>query len=117
MPINSIEKGKRAERAWSKFMQSFGFECRRGRQFSGGPESPDVIHNFPLVHIEVKWQERLNLSDAYAQAVRDAPDNTIPIVAFTKNQGVWMVAMAAEDMFKFRLRMEYLTGMKKVSDK
>jgi hypothetical protein len=48
------EKGKRVERAAAKALTELThFECRRGAQHRGGPNSPDVIGPFGT-HVEVK---------------------------------------------------------------
>lgn len=99
MPINSCAKGKRGERAWRDFLRAVGVSARRGRQFSGSPDSPDVVSDDGF-HWEVKWVENLNVLSAIEQSVRDAGADKIPAVAFKKNKTGWMVAMRAEDFFK-----------------
>ena len=68
MPINSKQKGARFEREIAEHLREKGFEARRGIQFRGGEDSPDVISNFPL-HIEAKHVEKLNLANALEQKV------------------------------------------------
>lgn len=41
--INSRQKGKRGERLWRDQLREQGFTARRGQQYAGGIESPDVI--------------------------------------------------------------------------
>jgi len=41
--MNSREKGKRGERQWRDELRANGYAARRGQQFSGSPDSPDVI--------------------------------------------------------------------------
>ena len=65
----------------------------------GGADSPDVI-GLPGVHIEVKRVERLNLTEAYAQAFRDAAPGEIPAVFHRKNREPWMVTVSLEDFLK-----------------
>jgi Holliday junction resolvase len=56
MPVNSKRKGADGERLAAKYLCSLGFDARRGCQFSGGPDSPDlVVTDLPNVHIEVKF--------------------------------------------------------------
>ncbi len=70
--MNSREKGKRGERQWRDELRANGYAARRGQQFSGSPESPDVVCDaLPWIHFEVKAVERLNIEDAMEQARRD----------------------------------------------
>ena len=91
--INSRAKGAVAERefaqAWS---EALGCKARRGQQFAGGPESPDVVHDIHDVHVEVKRVEALSLYPAMSQAKRDAVDK-VPIVAHRKNREEWLVVV------------------------
>lgn len=70
--MNSREKGKRGERLWRDELRANGYAARRGQQFSGSPDSPDVICDaLPWLHFEVKCVERLKIEDAMDQARRD----------------------------------------------
>lgn len=93
--MNSCTKGKVGEREWRDVLKAKGFEARRGRQFSGSPDSPDVVSNLPF-HFEVKRVEALNINKAMEQAKRDC-GKSVPVVAHRKNKCAWLVTMAAED--------------------
>jgi len=93
--MNSCTKGKVGEREWRDVLKAKGFEARRGRQFSGSPDSPDVVSNLPF-HFEVKRVEALNINKAMEQAQRDC-GKSVPVVAHRKNKCPWLVTMAAED--------------------
>lgn len=41
--MNIRAKGARGERQWRDELRSNGYEARRGQQFCGSPESPDVV--------------------------------------------------------------------------
>jgi Holliday junction resolvase len=77
---NSRQKGKRGELEAAKYLRSLGFtSARRGVQYSGGPDSPDVVcDELPGVHIEVKYGVKgLDLGtqlwkDACEQSIREA---------------------------------------------
>ena len=99
MPINSRQKGARGERLWRDELRAHGYIARRGQQFSGSPDSPDVVCDSLPYHFEVKVVEALNLRDAVEQAVRDAGVKT-PVVAHKRNHSPWLVTMLAEDWFK-----------------
>ena len=98
--MNSCQKGKRGERAWRDELLAHGYQARRGQQFSGSPDSPDVVcPDLPGLHFEVKVVEKLNLGQAMDQAARDASAR-IPVVAHKRNRGPWLVTMRADDWFK-----------------
>src|SRR5262245_49571198 len=103
--VNSRQKGARGERAWRDELGANGYAARRGQQFSGSPDSPDVVcPALPWIHFEVKAVERLNIEDAMEQAKRDAQSDgkwqmadgkggKIPIVAHRRNFRRWLVTM------------------------
>ena len=70
----SRRKGKVGERECAAEMgELLGVEARRGVQFQGGPDSPDVVLPGVNLHVECKRVERLKLWDAIDQAKADAP--------------------------------------------
>ena len=96
---NSKRKGKVGELQWAKRCRDNGFDARRGQQYSGNPDSPDVVsEDLAAFHAEVKRVERLNIQDAIDQAIRDAGDK-IPYVAHRRNHCDWLVTMRADDWF------------------
>lgn len=97
--MNSNQKGKRGERDAAKFLREHGFEARRGQQFSGGGDSPDVVHSIPGVHIEVKRTERFRLYAALEQAIEDAGPDDTPVVMHRQNGKPWVVVLDAEEFF------------------
>ena len=97
--MNSRQKGVRGELLWRDVLRSQGYEAIRGRQYSGGADSPDVICNLPF-HFEVKFVEKLNIRDAMTQAKDDSPNDKTPVVAHKKKRDDWLVTMSAEDFFK-----------------
>lgn len=95
--INSRAKGARGERELATVISAtFGVDARRGQQFSGSPDSPDVVTGFKKIHIECKRVENLNLTKAYKQATKDAGDK-IPVVIHRKNNEPWMISYKLED--------------------
>jgi hypothetical protein len=98
--VNSCQKGKRGERAWRDVLIAHGYSARRGQQFSGTPDSPDVVClDLPGFHFEVKNVERLSVNEAMVQAVNDAGQK-IPVVAHKRNRSDWLVTMRASDWFR-----------------
>ena len=95
MSKSQRDKGARGERELASALREYGYDTHRGRQYHGGPDSPDVV-GLPGVHIECKRVERLNLHDAMAQAIADA-GNAVPVVIHRKNHCEWLVTMRLSD--------------------
>lgn len=82
----SRQKGKRGEReAAAELGNVFGCPSRRGVQYQGGPESPDVVLEGVAVHVECKRTETLNVYKALEQAKTDAPPSHVPFVWHRRN--------------------------------
>ena len=98
--MNSRNKGKRGELEAAKFLASEGFPARRGQQFSGGTDSPDVVcESLPAIHIEVKRTEKGNPYDWIAQAERDA-EQKIAVVLHRRNDHKWLAILPAEQFLR-----------------
>ncbi len=97
--MNSRNKGAAGERELAAKLREYGYQCRRGQQYSGANGDADVI-GLPGVHIECKRVERLNLSEAMKQAVRDAGAVEVPAVFHRKNRDRWLVTMRLDDWIK-----------------
>lgn len=96
----SKEKGKRGEREVAALLREYGFGARRGQQFSGGDDSPDVKHTMDGFHIEVKRTERFYLYPALEQAQEDKRPHEVPLVFHRTNRGEWVIVMPARDFLK-----------------
>lgn len=97
--MNSKAKGAAGERQWRDELRAAGFTARRGQQYAGGNESPDVIcEELSGLHMEVKRVESLNLGKAIEQATRDAAGKPW-IVAHRKNHEPWRVTMDSSLFF------------------
>jgi len=91
--MNSRDKGKRGEReAAAAMVEHLGCEARRGVQFQGGQDSPDVRHSIPGVHVEVKRTETFNAYNAVEQAIRDG-GGKVPVVLHKRNRGEWLAVV------------------------
>jgi len=100
--INSRTKGAVGEREIAEFLRERGYEARRGQQFSGGSDSPDVVHNIEGVHLEVKRTEAGNLYKWLAQAKRDAKGK-VPVVVHRRNKQEWVAILPLDDFLKLHL--------------
>jgi hypothetical protein len=102
--MNSRAKGARGERQVRDLFREAGLEARRGQQFSGGGDSPDVV--VPVLadryHLEVKFVQGIHskkLYDAILQAKRDAPDKTF-LVMSKENNGQWLCTLPATELIR-----------------
>ena len=85
--MNSNRKGKTFEREIAAYLREHGYtEARRGQQYKGGADSPDVI-GLTGFHIEAKRTE-------------DAAENEIPIVIHRKNNEKSVVVIALDDFME-----------------
>lgn len=98
--INSNRKGKQGERELAKFLRDLGFDARRGQQYEGGSDSPDVVTDIPGVHLECKRQEKGNLYLWLDQAKRDAAEGKVPVVAHRKNAREWVAILPLEALLE-----------------
>ena len=98
--INSRTKGAVGEREIAAILRDHGIEARRGQQFSGSPDSPDVVADMPGFHLEVKRVENFSLRKALAQSQRDAGEGEIPLVLQRGNRQPWVVVMLMEDFLE-----------------
>lgn len=95
--MNSCRKGADGERELAALLRNYGYTIRRGGTMSFG-EVPD-ISGLPGVHVECKRVEKLNLSAAMAQSVRDSErfQDGIPTVFHRKNREKWLVTLRLSD--------------------
>jgi Holliday junction resolvase len=104
MGATSRRKGKVGEREWRDQLRTAGYSsARRGQQFSGSNESPDVVcEELKHLHFEVKRVEAgtNKVYDWIEQAQGDAGAAKLPIVAHRQNGREWLVIMPASAFFK-----------------
>lgn len=105
--MNSRQKGKRGELEFVHFLKDRKIEARRGQQYAGGTDSPDVIAGgcVSQVHFEVKRREAGNPYDWLAQAKHDVmgSHDKFPVVAHKRNGKEWIAIL---DMDHFLQIME-----------
>jgi Holliday junction resolvase len=99
--INCKNKGCRGEREWAAFLRDMGIDARRGRQYCGDSEAPDVKTAIQGVHCEVKRTERLRIHPAMEQAEGDCGIGDVPYVAYKRNRAPWMVILRGFDVTAF----------------
>ena len=95
--MNSNAKGKKGELEIAHMLTDSGFPARRGKQYKGDEESPDVIcPSLEDVHIECTRDERLNIHTKMDKAKEDS-GGKIPVVFHRKNKTDWLVTMAFDE--------------------
>lgn len=94
--MNSRQKGARGERELAELLRAYGYEARRGQQYSGKNGDADVV-GVDGFHIECKRVEQLNIYKAMEQSERDAREGEIPIVCHRKDRKGWLVTIRFDD--------------------
>ena len=89
----------------ARILNDWGWTARRGRQFSGSPDSPDVhAPDFPWF-LETKHVERLTLYAAFTQAIADCGER-MPAVVHRKNHSESLITLRLEDLLKVLKELE-----------
>lgn len=93
----SQRKGRRGELELVRILQGYSIPARPGQAVSYGA-TPDVV-GIPHIHAEVKRVERLNVSEAMAQAVRDSEKfcDGLPVLFHRRSREGWLCTMRLED--------------------
>jgi hypothetical protein len=92
--VRSRTKGVNGEREVAAVWKAHGLEVR-GLEGSG--DHLVMARPYPI-HSEVKRQERLRLPEWLAQAAKEAPAGTVPVVSFRQSRGKWYAALLLEDL-------------------
>jgi len=91
----SRDKGQRGERWLRDRIMDRGYLAHRGRQFRGGPDSPDVISPDLPVQWEMKYgYQRLSIRSVMDKLRSEAPDGVIPIAVWRQERETEMEALA-----------------------
>lgn len=105
--INSRSKGKRGELEVSKILTEAGFPARRGQQFQGTPDSPDIIcPSLRDYHFEVKRTEAGNPYKWMSQALKDASKDQTPVIVHKRNDFAWLAILSFNDFVRILERLK-----------
>lgn len=108
MGMQSRNKGKRGEReAAAEIRRLFRTEARRGCQFAGGQNSPDIVTAIEGVHFEIKRCECFRMYEALDQASGDAGEQ-VPVVLHRHNLKPWVAIVRLDDLPRLAVQL-YLT--------
>ena len=98
--MNTQKKGRHGEIELSRILNGNGIPAKPGTALNFGTV-PDVT-GIDGIHAEVKRVEKLNVTDAMEQAVRDAEKfgDGLPALFHRRNRTPWLVTMRLEDWLK-----------------
>jgi hypothetical protein len=83
------------EREVARIWQAAGFDVRN---LEASGDHLVVCANGVTIHSETKRAERLKLPEWLRQAADEAPQGTVPVVAFRQNRGEWYAALPLESL-------------------
>lgn len=100
MSKSQQRKGADGERELAGVLKGYGFPVERGGSLSYGAV-PDLV-GLPDIHIEVKRVERLNVSEAMKQSIRDSErfHDGMPALFHRRNRESWLVTMRLDDWMR-----------------
>ena len=91
--LKAKQKGACGEREAAAVLNDvLGVRCRRGQQFKGTQDSPDV-EGLPGFHLEVKRRERLNVAAALARCDEESAEDDIALLLHRRNREPWAVTL------------------------
>jgi Holliday junction resolvase len=98
--VNSRAKGARGEREFRDELRNAGYDARRGQQFAGGTDSPDVVcPALAFAHFEVKRTQAISIQKVMSQQAERDAKHKLPIIAHKSNGGQWLVVLKLSDFF------------------
>lgn len=109
--MNSKQKGARGERMLAAELTRAGFLARRGVQYQGSCDSPDIVcPDLARWHWEVKFTEQCRLCDWLNQVEMDRNGKPY-IIAWRRRRGPWIALLdlsALLELIKASLRQTAL---------
>ena len=94
--MNAKRKGTAGEHELAAILRDAGIRAYRNDQiYRGGKGNPDVSAEVcgQKLHIEVKRVEKLNVPEAVKQAITDAAEGSLPVVAHRRNREQWLITL------------------------
>ena len=96
----SRDKGKRAEREVAEILRALDFPAaRRGRQYSGSPESPDVV-GIDGAHLEIKHRQAGNVAKWLDECAEDAGPELLPLLIHRSDRSVFKLTLYLGDVWR-----------------
>lgn len=105
----SKRKGARGELEFAAWLrENLGLSAVRGRQYRGGPDSPDVRINDAKLHVEVKRSTGFRVFKSLEQAAKDCPNGHTPFVAHRPDRKDWIIVLEAKHLKNLVLELNRL---------
>lgn len=97
MSRKSQRKGRAGELELARLLNLYGIPAEPGQALNYGTV-PDII-GVEGIHTEVKRVEKLNVSEAMAQSIRDSEKfkDGLPALFHRRNREPWLVTMRLDD--------------------
>lgn len=105
----SRDKGARGERYVAALFREYGYDAERTAQHCGKTGQAADVKGIPLIHAEVKFQEKMHLYDWMDQAIRDSEaegSGNLPTVFHKQNHKDLLVTMRFDDWMKLYTEWE-----------
>lgn len=100
MGMKSRRKGCNAERAVAEILRALDFPAaRRGRQYSGSPESPDVV-GIDGAHLEIKHRQAGNVAKWLDECADDAGPELVPMLVHRSDRTTWKLTLYLGDIWR-----------------
>lgn len=112
----SKRKGARGELEAAAELSALGIASNRGRQYHGGPDSPDVVVKGARIHVEAKRVESLALYPALEQARADCPAGSVPIVWHRRNHKPSVVVVETARLVDLAREILHAVGWRTLRD-
>lgn len=97
MSKSQRDKGKLGELEVVHVMADYGFQCWRTPNSGAMHYAKGDVNGIPGLHIEVKRQETLKVSQWSRQATADCPEGQTPIVVYRTSREPWRVVIDLHD--------------------
>lgn len=104
---NGKRKGKDGELELAELLRDHGWpDARRGVQYRGGADAPDIVGGPRRLHVEGKRVEAGNPYVWLDQAKRDAAADRVPTVFHRRSRREWIVILPADAFLNMMRELE-----------
>ena len=93
-------KGIRGEREVRLILEEFNFDVRG---LEGGGDhiaTKGRVGELLALHVESKWQERLQVHQWWEQCVAETPEGMLPVLAYRRSGEEWKAVVRLKDLLE-----------------